>query len=342
MKKALSLDDVLIVPKFSEVISRKDVDISAQIGTLKLNVPIISSNMDTVTGPKLAIEMYKNGAVGALHRFQSIEDNVRQYLEVRKDDAQTIVSFGVGKAELERAETLYNAGAHLFVLDVAHGASIEVVKQIQEFRRTLGHTPQLIVGNFASLSSFNDFLYRLGNDSAIQALKLSVGSGSACSTRIVTGCGLPTFETINQFTQSMHMYPVILDGGIKTSGDMAKALAAGASAVMMGRVFAQTMESPGNRIETADHTLCKVYRGSASLESYAAQGKVSDWRTAEGEAFLVPITGTVESVIKQYSAGVKSAFSYVGARTLNDFWERADFVEITNSGHKESHPHGKI
>jgi len=315
---------------------------------MKLKLGVISSNMDTVTGPAMASAMYSMGAISALHRFQSIEQNTKQFLESSNPNHKPIVSLGLGKKELERAEALYSVGANVFLIDVAHGANIEVVKQVISLRELLHPSAQLIVGNFATAKSIEEFEEHAAY--LVQAYKIGIGGGGACSTRVVTGCGWPTFSSIRDCSRVS--VPIIADGGVRNSGDFAKCFAAGASAVMLGGLLAGTDESPGSIVYAKDYAWTfkpepgnkfafKNYRGSASAESYEAQGKVASHRSAEGEAFLVPYVGPVEKVIQQLDGGLRSAMSYVGARTLKEFKENAEFVETSRSGSEESRPHGK-
>lgn len=351
MKEFLSFDDVLITPKFSKIKSRKYVSPTNDFG----NIPIISSNMDTVTDAKMATKMSWNNALGCLHRFCSIDDNVKMFQDSPK---KTIVSFGLGTTELDRAKALYHAGAEYFVLDVAHGANLSVVEQVKEFRKIYNNNASLMVGNFSTAQSINDFYYHLGSKD-VESFKIGIGSGSACTTRIVTGCGVPLFGSI--LDCSTVGIPIIADGGIRNSGDYAKALGAGAAAVMIGRLFAATEESPTdvfykkhdtdyltmdevykiNNYKFSDFKKYKKYRGSASKESYLVQGKVSDHRTPEGDAYYVPCTGPLRDVIQELDAGLRSAMSYVGAFTLQEFKEKVEFIKITQGGAIESTPHGK-
>lgn len=380
MQKYLSFDDVLLSPQFSMVNSRADVDTSQWFCGTKLGLPIISSNMDTVTNSNMARAMNEHGATSALHRFQSIEDNVTEF---KNSPNTTIGSFGLGKKELERAIELSYANCNTLLLDIAHGASMEAVNQVKALRLNVGIHKNIIVGNFANARSIKDFLYHLGNNN-IQAVKVGIGGGSGCTTRVQTGSGAPTFSSVVDCVRVG--LPVISDGGHKTIGDICKALAAGAHTVMLGKMIAGTNESPGEVVrkvrlsndlflgpfeysgwETLSDiqllkeatALCKhlpgprrnqvgvsiirykKYRGSASQESYEVQGKVANHRVAEGESFLIPYVGSVSKVLQEISGGLRSAMSYSGAFNLDEFRERADFIEITNAGIVENSSHGR-
>lgn len=340
MKLALSFDDVLISPRFSEVVSRADVDTSVTLCGRKLDLGIISSNMDTVTGVDMCKAMYKSGGVACLHRFWSIEDNVKAYLSSEVDP---FVSIGLGEKELERAISLNNAGATTFVIDVAHGASQSVVNQTIALRELIGPAKYIVVGNFATGPSVRQFLDRLGT-TKIDALKVNIGSGSACLTRVNTGVGLPTYTTIEE-CRSFGI-PIISDGGVKNPGDFAKALAAGATAVMIGRLFAATNESPAmvydnGGLDITSPRYVKRYRGSASQESYEVQGKVADHRVYEGDSYSIPVTGSVDKLMKEMSGGIRSTMSYVNATTIKELQHNAEFVQVTSNGLRESNSYGK-
>ena len=369
MKEALTFDDVLIVPKFSTVSSRKDVDLSFNgIGYPYIGLPIISANMDTITGPEMAKAMLLNGAQACLHRFCSIEDSVKMFREsclyaTGEGTKAPFVSIGLGNNELDRARALFDAGAYSFVIDVANGASMDVVKQVKALHGTIGDNGAIIVGNFASVDGVLEFLLECGT--FVDGLKIGIGPGSSCTTRIKTGIGYPQLSAIMEISNAIRetKIPVIADGGLKTPGDCAKALAAGASMLMSGSFFAGTDETPGDLVNSVGRKLeflsdgmvqvdewvshpsnvrvFKKYRGSASKESYEAQGKDASWRTAEGESFLVPYKGPVKDVLADIEGGLRSAFSYVGAKTLKDFQEKAEFVRVTNAGYIEGTPHGK-
>lgn len=350
MKTMLSFDDVLILPEYSEIKSRRDVNTSSfflnkdfPLGGYNLRLPVISSNMDTVTNSVMARAMVENGGVGCLHRFCSIEDNIRMFVDC--DPNKPWVSIGLGDKELERAEALYRVGANIFILDVAHGANSEVVKQVREFRKLLHHSARIIVGNFATASGIESFNYHLGSE--VDAYKVGIGGGSACLTRVVTGCGVPTLASILDCASVG--VDIIADGGIRNSGDFAKAMAAGASAVMLGGLLAGTDEAPGEFVNDSGYPISKYdnmkaykkYRGSASLESYEVQGKVATHRTPEGASFLVPYKGPVRNVLQELESGLRSAMSYVGASTIVEFQENTSFIQVTNGGYLEGKAHGK-
>ena len=330
MKKVLSFDDILMIPRFSEIKSRKDVDLSQVLFDTEISNPFISSNMDTVTGARMADAMWQAGAIGSLHRFMPIEDNVNEFDKVA---GACIVSVGLGTTELERAVALYEAGAQIFLIDVAHGSSMEVVKQYDALRRQMAET-HIIVGNFATAESIKAFKHHTCSKYKPDAYKIGIGGGSACLTRVVTGFGLPTFASIQDCATSGEV--IIADGGIRNSGDAAKALAAGADLLMIGRLFAGAEESPSSR---AGDT--KKYRGSASAESYEVQGKTASHRAPEGDSYTVPYTGPVKNTVDMLAAGIRSACSYAGANNLNEFRELVDFVEVTQGGANESKAHGR-
>ena len=340
-KMKLSFDDVLITPQWSTIRSRKDVDTTS----FGLKIPIISSNMDSVTESRMCNDMHKLGGVGCLHRFWGIQKNVEAY---KASPKETWVSVGVGDREYERAAALFNAGASTIVLDVAHGASIHVVDQTRRLLDLVKDHAGIVVGNFATANSINAFLQHLGNKN-IAAFKIGIGGGSACTTRVVTGAGMPTLSSIMDCSKSG--VPLIADGGIRNSGDFAKAIGAGAVAVMMGGALAGTDSSPGG-IFTSDGRQWnystkfypgikrfKPYRGSASFESYEVQDKTD--RTPEGESFYVPHVGALSNVINKYSGGLRSAMSYVGAHNIKEFQELCEFITISSSGVLENKAHGK-
>ena len=244
----LTFDDVLIEPQFSTIKSRKDVNLSVKIGNLILDIPIISSNMDTVTEDRMANVMYREGAIGCLHRFMSIEDNADMFVSSMQHDASNvIVSFGLGEIEQQRVNRLVEVGATSFCLDVAHGAQQVVAEQTIWFKQNYPEMT-LIVGNFGSAKSLRGFLsHTMANKVIPDAVKVGIGPGSACTTRIVTGVGFPQISAIQAIKQSIENMPIkiIADGGMKTSGDIAKAIAAGADAVMLGGMLAGTDETPG-------------------------------------------------------------------------------------------------
>lgn len=318
-----TFDDVLIKPRFSELNSRRDVSLRS----FDLELPIISANMDTVTGPAMATAMWKAGGVGALHRFCSIEKNLDMYLN---SPQETFCSIGLGDDEKSRARTLAEAGCFNFILDVAHGAQQQVVDQAKWLKDY--YNINLIVGNFATPESIQEFQKRLGSHQV--TYKVGIGPGAACTTRIKTGVGVPQFSAIYECSLAG---PIIADGGIRTPGDVAKALAAGAQAVMVGRLLAGTLEAEGTYYDDGTGVpKVKVYRGSASKESYDAQGKNSDWITAEGASGLIPITGSVSDVLKDISGGLRSALTYVGASDIVDFRRKVEFIKVTTNANIEN------
>lgn len=335
----LSFDDTLIIPKFSFVRSRKDVDLSQDFLGIKVKSPLISSNMDTITESTMATSMREHGGIGALHRFMSIEKNVEEF---KKSPRETIVSIGIGEEELNRAKALKEAGANWFLIDVANGAAIHVVEQYNKLRALVGYESKIIVGNFATYASLLEFDMRCISPGP-DAYKIGIGTGSMCTTRIVTGCGLPSISSLVDCSKINK--PLIMDGGIRNSGDIAKALAAGATMVMVGSLLAGTMEAAAEMIyqeyDDGKAQPVKKYRGSASFGSYIDQQKYSDHRAPEGEETLVPYKGQVKEIVQKLNAGLCSALTYTNSSTIIEFVKNAELVEISSNSHIESGPHGK-
>lgn len=335
LEELLTLDDVLIVPKFSTISSRKDVDISS----LSYRLPIISANMDTISSSAMANAMHKAGGVGCLHRFMSIEENVKEF---NKSILNTWCSIGVTDYELERAHALVSAGCNTLVIDVAHGGQQSVVDQINR----LADTPKfdninLVVGSFATGDVIEEVKERCSNRGYVWAWGVGIGNGASCKTRIVTGCGYPLLSSI---VSCSYGNKLIVQGGVKESGDIAKALAAGAAMVMTGYMLAGTDETPGEILffENGENTgYNKRYRGSASKESYESQGKVSSWRAPEGESLYVPYKGPAANVLQEIEGGIRSAFTYVNARDLKEFRENVVFQRVSRSGILEGLPVNK-
>lgn len=339
MQEYVTFDDVLIKPKMSFIDSRRSVSLRSELLGTSLRLPIFSSNMDTVTGSEMCGAMHTGGGMGVLHRFCSINSNVEMWK--RNGGA---VSVGIGEKELERAIALNQAGAKIIFIDVAHGASYGVAAQLKEIKKYTDAF--VVVGNFASADSIQEFLKLTHVSMNVEpdAFKIGIGPGSACTTRIKTGIGMPQLSAIMECAK-VSSIPVIADGGMKTAGDIAKAFAAGAKAVMLGGMLAGTDETPGEVIHSSDVDgnliRFKSYRGSASKESYAVQNKNADWRTDEGEAFTVPYKGSVVSVLKDIEGGLRSSFTYVGAMNLEEFQANADFIKISSSTRHENGAHGK-
>lgn len=356
MKELYTFDDVLIEPKFSTIESRRDVDLSFDsVFYPSMTLPVLSANMDTITGAAMSQAMLAYGAQAVIHRFQSIEDNMKMFLEGSRNlpckPNHPMVSIGLGKKELERAQALKDLGAYCYVVDVAHGSQMSVVNQVKALRNVIGDSVSIIVGNFATGRSVRDFLSHLG-DTRVEGFKLGIGPGSACTTRIQTGCGIPQLSAIVDVAEELKYtgITIIADGGLKTPGDCAKALGAGAHIVMIGGMLAGTEESPGEGITRREslspgdlltQITHKKYRGSASKESYEAQGKDETWRAAEGESFYVPYKGPVKDVLQNIEGGLRSAFTYTGSRTLEEFHKNCEFVRISPSTVQENKAHGR-
>ncbi|MDY7101998.1 MAG: IMP dehydrogenase [Actinomycetota bacterium] len=343
IRTGLTFDDVLLVPRRSSIRSRQDVSLRTQLTrNLALDVPIVAANMDTVCEADMAIAMATEGGIGMIHRFLPIEHEAEMVRLVRKHDRDAVVGAAVGTDgdALERGRALVEAGVDAIVLDIAHGHADHALETLQMLARELGRDVDLIAGNVATRAGAED-LIRAGAD----AVKVGVGPGGVCTTRLVAGVGVPQLTAINDCAGVDA--PIIADGGIRTSGDIAKALAAGADTVMIGSMFAGTKESPGEFEHTA-RGLVKTVRGMASFEALAARAQrhgenvdaeYFEQRAPEGVVSTVAYKGEVGKVIRKLLAGVKSAMSYCDARTIAEFSANAEFIRVTPAGLTENHPH---
>lgn len=348
MKEYLTFDDVLIAPRFSSVNSRSEVNLSGKwlkddLFIDSWTLPVMSANMDTVTGRIMANVMDFCGGLACLHRFWSIQENVLAFMLAPK----AWVSIGLGENEFDRAKALYAAGARKFILDVAHGAQAQVGQQYVKLKKTYPET-FVVVGNFATPQSITGLWIYINNELngnvGIDGVKIGIGPGSACTTRIKTGCGIPQLSAIQEIAQN-YQGLIIADGGCRTPGDVAKALAAGADLVMLGGMLAGTEETPGDIVDGLKPDWSqkyKQYRGSASKESYEAQGKDQKYIATEGESFTVPYKGSVQEILQDIEGGLRSALTYVGARNLREFRERAEFIRVSASTVRENGAHGKV
>ena len=359
-KKGLTFDDVLLIPAESHVLPN-EVKLDTKLApNLQLHIPLISAGMDTVTEGNMAFAMAENGGLGVIHKNLSFEAQVD---EVKKAKGKTVdpnlphpavdnqgrllaaAAVGVTSDTFERAESLLEAGADAIVIDTAHGHSAGVLRKIKEIRE---HFPNatLIAGNVATGEGTAALF-----DAGVDVVKVGIGPGSICTTRIVAGVGVPQITAIYDAASVAQKYgkKIIADGGIKYSGDVVKALAAGGNAVMLGSMFSGTTEAPGT-IFTNEGKQFKSYRGMGSVGAMSQQHGSSDRYfqggvneanklVPEGVEALVPYKGDVSNIIYQIDGGLRAGMGYVGASTIEELIENSQFVQITNAGLRESHPH---
>jgi len=327
MKEALTYDDVLLVPKFSEVESRATVSLECELDIkLKFSTPIIASPMDTVSGEAMAIKLSQLGGVAIIHRYNSIEEQANIIREVKKAGACVGAAIGATGDYIERVNALVFAGADFVCIDVAHGHHKMVYNAITEIRAKYPFL-HIMAGNVATAEGFED-LQSWGADS----IRVGIGGGSICSTRIQTGHGVPNITAIKECSRVAKSAKLIADGGVKNAGDIVKALAAGADFVMLGSLLAGTDEAPGEVVAGF-----KAYRGMASREAQEAwRGKSS---APEGVATTVKYKGPVEAIFNDLVGNIKSGLSYSGATSIRVLQTKAEFIRQTSAGQHESWTH---
>ncbi len=336
----LTFDDVLLVPQRSSIRSRSDVDIRGRLSrNITLDIPIVAANMDTVCEHEMAAALAELGGIGIIHRFMTIEAHAAQIAKVSEGGLLVGGAVGTDHDMIDRARALIDAGANVLVLDIAHGHADHAIDGTKRLKDAFPDT-DVIAGNVATREGAIDLV-----EAGADAVKVGVGPGGVCTTRLVAGVGVPQLTAIDEI-RGIDV-PVIADGGIRTSGDIAKALAAGGDTVMIGSLLAGTKESPGD-VEQSAQGLRKRIRGMASFEAIEAraarQGEDIDdeyfeQRSPEGVEGTVPYKGEASKVIWQLLAGLRSAMSYTNARSIDEFHELARFVRVTPLGYRENTPH---
>lgn len=333
----LTFDDVLLEPRRSPV-TRSGAELKTQLTKkIQLDIPVLSAAMDTVSELEMAIALGKLGGMAILHRSCPVEKQVEWVKKAKK--AGVLVGAATGTADLERAKALALAGADVIVVDTAHAHNEFAIEGIKKIRKSV--KTEIIVGNIATAEAAKDLI------PFADALKVGIGPGSICTTRIVAGIGVPQLSAIMDVVEiaNKKKIPVIADGGLKYSGDVVKALAAGASTVMVGSMLAGTDEAPGKIIKKGG-VKYKSYRGMGSLAVMELnessdryfQKSVKKF-VPEGVEAVTPYKGPVANIIEQLVGGLQSGMGYIGARTIAEMPKQARFVQITGAGLKESHPH---
>lgn len=332
--KGYTYDDVLIVPSKSDMRSRRDPELKAHLTkNREIKLPFISANMDTITEADMAVAMDQQGGFGILHRFMTIEDQVNEVKKVKEAGAQHIgASIGVSTESQERAHALVDAGANILTIDIAHGHSVQMLETLTWLKKEFPNV-DVIAGNVATAEGTLDLI-----EAGADAIKVGIGPGSMCTTRIITGCGVPQLTAVAMCSATARSkgVPVIADGGIKTSGDIVKALAAGASTVMLGSILAGTIETPG--LIQHGH---KQYRGMASRAAQDSwRGGVPTGMAPEGESTKVAIKGHLSDVVGELAGGLRSGMTYINAADHSEIMQKARFMEMSTMGMNESRAHG--
>jgi len=320
----LSFDDVLIKPTYSEVRSRSNVDLSTSVGSLNLKLPFIAANMATVCEYTMASAMDRLGGLGVVHRNVPL---LERFSSVAGRTTNAAVAFGVNEDLGAVIDFANRFRTPMLVLDIAHGHSKHALDALTKVKGGLTYPANMVGGNIATSEGVKAFV-----DAGADAVKVGIGPGSVCSTRVVTGVGVPQLSAISECVDAADVLgvQVIADGGIKSAGDAAKALAVGADAVMLGNMLAGTKEAPGDMVEH-DGKMYKAHYGMASEQAGSAY--------AEGVSGFVPYRGSVENIINALVKGVSSTCSYVNAHTLAELHRNTEFIQITSAGLQESVPH---
>ena len=343
IKEALTFDDVLLLPKYSSILP-SETDISLKLtDKIILKAPFLSSAMDTVTESKMAIAIALEGGLGIIHRNLDIKKQSKEIIKVKKKNLIVGAAVGTNKDDLERSRSLINNGCDLIVIDTAHGHSKKVLSTLSKLKKIAKKIP-ICVGNIATADAAKG-LYNSGAD----IIKVGIGPGSICTTRMVAGIGVPQISAITEVKKALKnkKVKIISDGGIKFSGDLVKALAAGADAIMMGSIFAGTEESPGKKFKFRGK-LYKQYRGMGSIGAMSSGSanryfqknfKDKSKFVPEGVEGRVPFKGNISKIIYQLKGGLRSSMGYIGAKKLNQISKNAKFIKITKAGFYESMVH---
>jgi IMP dehydrogenase len=334
--KAFTYDDILMVPSYSHWESRKVVDISmrCKTGKLTLDLPLMTANMDTITETDMANYIGSKGGIGVLHRYMPIEDNVRMFKDCK---CAVFVSVGCAEIDLQRAEALRDAGAGYFNVDVAHAHAKYVGRTLKHIREMVGGSACIMAGNVATYAGA-DYLASCSAD----IVKVGIGGGSVCTTRIKTGFGVPNLTAIKNCSRVDRS--VVADGGVRYAGDIVKALAFGADFAMVGSMLAGTRPTPGPVISKKDdegnEIKVKSYRGMASTEVQEEyHGGIAEWKTSEGVAIEVSYREDEDEIIADIIGGLRSGLTYGGAATIEELQRKLDYIEITPAGRTENLPH---
>jgi|TARA_X000001036_G_scaffold328616_1_gene307255 IMP dehydrogenase len=343
IKEALTFDDVLLLPKYSNVLPSNTNIFLKLSKKISLKVPFLASAMDTVTEHRMATAIAKEGGMGIIHRNLNIKDQSKEVKIVKKQNLFVGAAIGTNKEDLDRARSLISNGVDLIVIDTAHGHSEKVLKILTKLKKIIKQIP-VCVGNIATGEAAKK-LYNSGAD----IIKVGIGPGSICTTRMVAGIGVPQISAIMEVKKALKnkKIKIISDGGIKFSGDIAKALAAGADAIMMGSIFAGTDESPGKKFRI-NGKIYKQYRGMGSIGAMSAGSanryfqknfKDKSKFVPEGVEGRVEYKGKVSKIIYQLQGGLRSSMGYIGAKNLKEINKKAKFVKITKAGFYESMVH---
>ncbi|KAK9170668.1 IMP dehydrogenase / GMP reductase domain protein [Cryptosporidium meleagridis] len=380
--KGLTFEDILLVPNYSEVLPR-EVSLETKLTkNVSLKIPLISSAMDTVTEHRMAVGMARLGGIGIIHKNMDMESQVNEVLKVKnwisnleknestqdqnldKESAdgkdtnsndnidiysnanldnkgRLRVGAAIGVNEIERAKLLVEAGVDVIVLDSAHGHSLNIIRTLREIKSKMNI--DVIVGNVVTEEATKELI-----ENGADGIKVGIGPGSICTTRIVAGVGVPQITAIEKCSSVASKFgiPIIADGGIRYSGDIGKALAVGASSVMIGSILAGTEESPGEK-ELIGDTVYKYYRGMGSVgamksgsgDRYFQDKRPENKMVPEGIEGRVKYKGEMEGVVYQLIGGLRSCMGYLGSATVEELWKKSSYVEITTSGLRESHVH---
>ena len=343
IKEALTFDDVLLVPRYSSVLP-SETNLNIDLGyNLKLKIPFLSSAMDTVTESTMAIAMAQKGGLGIIHRNLSIDDQSREIKKVKKKNLLVGAAVGTGNKDLMRTKSILDYGVDLIVIDTAHGHSAKVIEILNKIKKINSKVP-ICVGNIAS----GEAALKLYNEGA-DILKVGIGPGSICTTRMIAGIGVPQITAVLEVKKSIKnkKIKIISDGGVKFSGDIVKGIAAGADAIMMGSIFAGTDESPGKKFKYKNK-FYKSYRGMGSIGAMSAGSsnryfqenyKDKSKFVSEGVEAKVVYKGSVDKILYQLQGGLRSSMGYIGAKKIVEIQKRAKFIKITKAGFYESMVH---
>lgn len=340
--KWLTFNDVLLMPKYSILESRNDskIDLSTTLGEhLKLQIPIISANMDTITGFDMYCEMQNLGGLGILHRFHGSDENYMK--EINRVSPYPIIAFSIGLDDKwigfsEKIIQQYPDKNIVICIDVAHGhmqKTAEMSAKISDLKLKYKNSKITIIAGNVATEKGAYFLFNNGADVA----KVGIGPGGICSTRMITGHGIPQLSAISSCRNAKNCKSIIADGGIRQCGDIVKALAAGANAVMLGGMLSGTDETPGNITEFPDGKKSKLYRGQSSRHFLNDIEKTNV--AAEGVSVQVKAKGPVKNIISELAGGIRSGFTYSGVCSIEELQKNALFVEITQNGWNESTTH---